>query len=141
MSTIDVSIQHEGDETVAACSCCGRPLYEGRGLLKAKDGDLADYWYQWSEGHMGRFVLAISPCNEYRSHRRGVAVVSGRIDSGNLIYTVLDAVDSPWAATKSFPVLDREEALSISDLFNLVDAIAANERRISSRILECGNMA
>jgi hypothetical protein len=141
MPTIDVSAQCEGDETVAACRCCGRPLYEGRGILKAKDGDLANYWYEWSEGHIGRFVLAISPCNEDSSLRGGVAVVSGRIDSGNIIYTVLDAVDSPWARTKSFRILDREEALSISDLFNLVDAIAANERRISSRILECANVA
>lgn len=56
-----------------------------------------------------------------------------------LIYSVLEPDKSPWPASQTFgPVLTREQALSgevVPNLFALVDAIAANEHRLSSRIL------
>jgi hypothetical protein len=145
MTTIDVTTKPDGDEAVEACRCCGRPIYEGRGVLESTGGDLADYWYRWSEGHEARFLLAISPCSDLGEPRGGVAVVSGRIDRDNIVYSVVEPVDSPWAGTKLFgPILSREDALNgslVPDLFQLVDAIAANEQRLSARILECQNVA
>jgi len=145
MTTIDVVAKPDGDENVDACTCCGRPIYEGRGALESSGSDVADYWYRWSEGHEARFILAISPCNDHGEPRGGVAVISARIDRGNIVYSVVEPADSPWTGTSTFgPILTREEALKgplVPDLFNLVDAIAANEQRLSSRILEGHNVA
>jgi hypothetical protein len=144
METLEVKAMPEGDETTEACPCCGRPIYEGRGVLTSADHDLADYWYRWSEGHEGRFDLAVSPCDDAGAPRGGVAVLSARLEAGNIIYLVVEPEDSPWKGTATAPVLRRAQALDsnlMPDLFALVDAIAANDRRLSKRISECGHVA
>src|SRR5262249_45535517 len=117
----------------------------GAGVLESNGSDLADYWYQWSEGHEGRFIVAVSPCNDRNEPRGGVVVLSARIDAENLVYSIVEPQDSPWAGTELFgPLLSRAEALEGSlmrDLFELLDAIVANERRLSSRILACRHVA
>jgi hypothetical protein len=71
-----------------------------------------------------------------------VLVVVASLNAEQITYTVLDPDNSPWSAFGSFGgPLTRSEALSEDNrgpLFALVDAIAANETRISSRILSSG---
>jgi hypothetical protein len=65
-------------------------------------------------------------------------VLSGRSDGEQLIYTVLEPEQAPWGDSEALgKVLTRKQLLEevlVPDLFGLVDAIAANETRISSRI-------
>jgi hypothetical protein len=140
MSSIRVRIEQRGEETQEACSCCGRPVYLGHGVLASERNDLANYWYRWSEGHDKRFVLAIRPCNERGTPGSRVAVVSGRVESENLVYSLVDPQDSPWSDSNEFgSVLSRASVLEgplAAEVFALVDAITENERRLSSRILE-----
>lgn len=139
MSDDRVSAAPEGVENTSACSCCGRAVFEGSGVLSAASGDLADYWYRWTDGHESRFALAISACDADGYPCGGIAVVACRREGGSMVYSVLEPDKSPWPASQTFgPVLTREQALSgevVPNLFALVDAIAANEPRLSSRIL------
>jgi hypothetical protein len=145
MTEIDVSAIPDGEEQTASCSCCGRPVYEGSGTLQTESVAFADYWYRWSEGHEGRFTLAISPCSEFGDPIGSVAVVSGRVTDTDIVYSVLEPGDSPWTDFGTFgAILTRDAALNgehSHNLFNIVDAVAANERRISSRILASGLQA
>ena len=142
MATVNVSAVPDGEEHTTSCSCCGRPVYEGCGELQSDTALVADYWYRWSEGHEGRFTLAVSGCGDSGERMGGVAVVSGRVTDTDVIYSVLEPEDSPWTDFGEFgQVLTRDEALHgplSSNLFNVVDAVVANESRISSRILSCG---
>jgi hypothetical protein len=128
-----------GDETQEACPCCGRPIFEGEGVLLSEDGERAQYAYRWPEGHEGRFTLGICPIDANGSFYAGLAAVTCRNDGSQLIYTVLEPDASPWGDTEATgKVLTREQLLhdgAIPDLFDLVDAIASREERISSRIM------
>ena len=129
----------DGEEQASTCSCCGRPVYEGCGELQSPDSLIADYWYRWSEGHEGRFSLAVGLYDEDETRLGQVAVLSTRIEDGNIVYTVLEPADSPWTDFGPFgSVVTREQALSMPNLFNIVDAISANEPRLSTRILASG---
>jgi hypothetical protein len=146
MTTVQFIVQPSREETTSYCTCCGRPIYEGNGVLTAPnaDSDLADYWYQWSEGHGKRFVLAVSLCDQDENPRSGVVVLSANVDALNIAYTVLEPSESPWAGTDMFPILTRAAVLSgahTSELFSVVDAISVNDKRLSSRILECRHEA
>src|SRR5688572_23044197 len=130
MTDIPVTAESEGTESTTLCECCGRAIYEGYGVLRSGQDDLADYWYRWSEGHEQRFCLAISACDSNSSPVGGLAVVSARREGDSLVYTVLEPDQSPWPDSPTFgPVLTREQALSgqvTPNLFGLVDAIVAN---------------
>jgi hypothetical protein len=140
MPSINVTVEQDGQETQERCSCCGRSIFLGRGVLASAESDLADYWYRWPEGHGKQFMLAVSPCNDRGEPVGGIAVVSGRLENENLIYSVVEPEDSPWPDSNVFgPVLSRKsviEGAAGSKVFALVDAITANEPRISSRILK-----
>jgi hypothetical protein len=139
LSEVDVAAVPSGDETTDRCPCCQRPIYEGVGELQSDVGSIAMYWYRWPEGHAGRFTLAVGRISVHGDPISGVLIVVASVDADQITYTVLDPEDSPWSGFGSFGgPLTRAEALSEdnrSTLFALVDAIAANERRISSRIL------
>jgi hypothetical protein len=143
MPTISVSVAPEGDEDESACSCCGRPIYWGFGWLESEGRSLAAYWYQWSEGHEARFRLAIARFDERENLVPGVACVGGHIENEAICYSILEANESPWADFGRFGAASpRSAALEDKQhIFELVDAIAANEKRISSRILGCGLQA
>jgi hypothetical protein len=140
MAQIPISTVSEGEEFATNCDCCGRPIYWGMGWLESESRTLAAYWYQWSEGHQGLFRLAVARFDDEENLVAGVAQISGQVDSKDIRYSILDADDYPWDDFGSFgPVISRAQALEHEGwIFNLVDAIAANERRLSSRILECG---
>ena len=139
METLEVTAVPDGEEHATTCSCCGRPVYEGCGELQSQDSLIADYWYRWSEGHEGRFTLAVGLYDQHGERLGQVAVLSTRIADGNIIYTVLEPADSPWTDFGPFgSVLSREQALALPNLFNVVDAISANESRVSARILASG---
>jgi hypothetical protein len=141
MNEIPVVARPEGDEVTSSCSCCGRPVHRGAGELVTTDGAIADCWYQWPEGHEGRFSIAVCPRDDDGEPvaGRGVVVVSGRVAAGGIQYSVLEPGDAPWSDFGAYgPVLTRKDALEgpfSRDLFNYIDAIAANEKRLSSRIL------
>jgi hypothetical protein len=128
-----------GDETQEPCPCCGRPVFEGRGVLMSGDHELAEYAYRWATGHQGRFTLGICPIDAQGCFYAGLAAVSCRNDGEQLIYTVLEPDASPWSDTETMgKVLTRQQLLQemlIPDLFELVDAIAAREERLASRIM------
>ena len=142
MTVINVQTVSNGEEHTDSCKCCGRPIYQGCGELRTEGKTLVDYWYRWSEGHEGRFALAVCPRSDNGEPSVGVVVMSGWLDSEGIHYAVLEPNDSPWPAFGAFgPILSRKQALEgpiAQDLFGLVDAIVANERRLSSRILSCG---
>jgi hypothetical protein len=140
MPSISVRIEQDGQEKQEHCSCCGRSIFLGRGVLASAENDLADYWYRWPEGHGKQFTLAISPCNVRDEPTGGVAVISGRLENENLVYSVVEPENSPWPDSNIFgQILSRKAVLEGplgSEVFALVDAITANEPRLSSRILK-----
>ena len=141
---ISVEAIPDGEEHESACSCCGRPVYSGCGELHSDVAALADYWYRWSEGHEGRFTMAVAIRDELGEpvENGGVVVLSGRVDPENIVYSVLSPADSPWAGFGAYGhVIDRDAALANAgptNLFNIVDAISANEKRLASRVLAWG---
>lgn len=140
METISISTTSLTDEEASSCSCCGRPVYEGEGMLESDSLELAHYGYRWAEGHESRFTLGICALDLQGEPLAGLAVVTARSDGEKLIYTVLKPEQSPWGDSEALgKVLTRRQLLEegvIPDLFDLVDAIAASEPRLSSRILE-----
>jgi hypothetical protein len=137
---INVKADPDGEEYETQCACCGRPIYWGYGWLSSGETSLAAYWYQWSEGHQGRFCLAVARFDEDDCLIPGVACVSGRLQSGSIHYSILNPEDSPWESFGSFgPPADRATALEEKgEIFSLIDLITANENRISSRIIASG---
>ncbi|MFG6465735.1 hypothetical protein [Roseateles sp. BYS87W] len=137
MQEIPISVEQEGEEFATLCSCCGRPIYWGHGWLMSEGQSLAAFWYQWSEGHQGRFCLAIARFDSEECLIPGVVVVTARIEAQSLIYSVVEPEASPWKNFGSFGAIsNRASALEDrAEVFSLVDAIAANEMRLSERIL------
>ena len=140
MKDLPISIEPEGEESSNLCSCCSRPIYWGHGWLISEGQSLAAFWYQWSEGHQGRFSLAIARFDDEEFLVPGVVCVSARIEAQALIYAVLEPEAAPWSNFGAFgAVADRESALEDGKrVFALVDAISANDRRLSARILTAG---
>lgn len=138
MEEIPVSTTVITDEETSRCPCCGRPVYEGEGVLESEGQELAHYGYRWAEGHESRFTLGICSLDRQGANVAGLAVVSGRSDGEQLIYTVLEPEHAPWGDSEALgKVLTRKQLLEeglVPNLFCLVDAIVANEPRISSRI-------
>lgn len=139
MEKISVSTTAITEEETSQCSCCGRPVYEGEGVLESDTQELAHYGYRWAEGHESRFSLGVCALDGQGENVAGLAVVSGRSDGEQLIYTVLEPEHAPWGDSEALgKVLTRKQLLEeglVPNLFNLVDAIVANEPRISSRIM------
>jgi hypothetical protein len=139
MSELSVVVEPDGEETATLCECCGRAMFDGCGILRSGEDDLADYWYRWSDGHEQRCYLAVSACDSNCCPVGGLAVLSAHGDGQGISYSVLGPGDSPWPSHPTFgPVLTREQVLSgdiVPNVFALVDAIAANEPRLASRIL------
>jgi hypothetical protein len=136
MQEIPVSIEPEGEEFFTSCVCCGRPIYWGHGWLMSEGHSLAAFWYQWSEGHQGRFSLAIARFDDEDCLVPGVVCVSARIEDRALKYGVLEPDAAPWPNFGAFGgIAERAVALSDSQrVFSLVDAITENDRRLSTRI-------
>lgn len=139
MKHIPVSTTAISDEEMSQCPCCGRPIYEGQGVLESEGQELAHYGYRWAEGHESRFTLGICALDQQGENVAGLAVVSCRSDGNQLIYTVLEPDQAPWEDSEALgKVLTRKQLLEeelVPNLFELVDGIAASEPRLSSRIL------
>jgi hypothetical protein len=133
------AVEALGSETTDVCSCCGRLIFEGEGLLHLDELVLASYGYRYSEGHQARFVLGISPLAKSGEPLAGLAVVQCASDGESLIYRVLDPIESPWSDSNTLgKVLSRKQLLEdgvLPNLFELVDAVSAREPRISTRVL------
>jgi len=140
MSELPVSVEPEGEEYATACSCCGRPIYWGHGWLMSEGKSLAAFWYQWSEGHVGRFCLGVARFDGQDRLIPGVVCISAEIRDEALHYGVYEREQAPWPDFGAFgAVAEREHALHDKEsLFALVDAITANDPRLSSRILASG---
>ena len=136
MLEIPISVVPEGEEYVTYCSCCGRPIYWGHGWLMSERKSLAAFWYQWSEGHQGRFSLAIARFDD-EEMVPGVVCMSAQIENESLNYGVCEPDQASWRDFGSFETItSREHALLHNEwLFTLVDAITANDPRLSTRIL------
>jgi hypothetical protein len=140
MINIPVTTSPEGEEFETHCTCCGRPIFWGHGWLDSEKGALAAYWYQWSEGHQGRFALAVARFDDNEHLIPGVVSVTGRIENEAINYSIVEPYEAYWTNLERFgPMLNREVALTCkTQIFEIVDAIVANDQRISSRILSCG---
>jgi hypothetical protein len=140
MQKIPVSVEPEGEEYSTQCSCCGRPVHWGHGWLMSESRPLAAFWYQWPEGHEGRFNLAIARFSDEEFLVPGVVCVAARVEGDALVYSILERDECSWSDFGKFgEIATREQGLlDRQNVFRLVDAIAANERRISSRILGSG---
>jgi hypothetical protein len=129
----------EGEEIESSCSCCGRSIFWGHGWLTSEDKSIAAYWYNWPTGHPGHFVLKLALFDEKDSLVPGVASVAAHIDEQDIHYSVLEPEEAIWSGldlTRFGPALSRAQALAHQEhLFAVVDAIAARETRLASRIL------
>ena len=129
----------EGDEIQTSCSCCGRSIYWGHGWLTSKENSLAAYWYSWSTGHSGRFVLKLALFDEQDVLVPGVISIAARIEQQAIHYSVVEPKEAIWSGldlNRFGPAMSCAEALCYQKhLFAVVDAIAASEGRLSSRIL------
>jgi hypothetical protein len=138
LTKVDVRVVPAGSESTGACTCCGRPIYSGHGDLLAAQGPVASFWYRWSEGHDGRFVLGIGRYDAEGLEVPGIVVVQARLVEENIEYSIVAPDDSPWNSLGRFGgPLSREAVIEQGfqiELFHIVDAIAANEPRISSRM-------
>jgi hypothetical protein len=143
MEDAPVTVEPEGEEFATSCACCGRPIYWGHGWLMSENHSLAAFWYQWSEGHQGRFSLAIARFDDQEVLVPGVVCVQAQIEDQALKYSVLEPSTVPWSTFGAFGAI-AERAVGMEDkerVFSLVDAIAANEGRLSTRILASGLQA
>ena len=101
---------------------------------------LSAFWYQWSEGHQGRFALAVARFDDEDCLVPGIVCVTARIEDEALQYSVIEPDSCPWTnfgafgfvATREVALLDRQR------VFALIDAISENDKRLSSRILASG---
>ena len=129
----------EGDEIESSCSCCGSPILWGHGWLTSEEKSLAAYWYKWPKGHPGHFELKLALFEEQDACVPGLASVVAHIDNQEIRYTVLEPEEAIWSGldlTRFGPALSRAQALEHREhLFSVVDAIAAREARLASRIL------
>lgn len=139
MSDIRVWIDEITEEEKSSCCCCGRDMFEAEGILNSEHGEIAYYAYQWTDGHQSRFKLGICALNENSEITPGLAAVSCHFNGESLIYSILEPEDSPWGDSEALgAVLSRKDVLEekkIPNIFSIVDAIAANDKRISSKIL------
>lgn len=127
----------DGEEKVGACTCCARPMYSGCGGIVVDGEEIAGYWYRWSEGHEGRFVIAIA----WEENEGYVATAWGDATSEGISYGIQEIADSPWGEMSDYGRhLSRPELLESIGLrttfFELVDILAANEPNLSLRIKE-----
>jgi hypothetical protein len=107
------------------------PTYSGAGTLTTSSLAVADYWYRWSEGHQGRFTLAIAFRNDFGEEVEdgGVVVVSGRVDPHDIVYVVLTPEESPWSDFGAFgKVTERDEALARAETTRLFEFVDAGKR-------------
>lgn len=98
---------------------------------------MAGYWYQWSEGHEGRFAVGVA----WGEEEGFVATASGITASEGIRYGINEIEDSPWGDMSDYGRhLSRHELLELVSLrtkfFELVDALAAKEPNLSRRIKE-----
>jgi len=129
----------EGDEIQTSCSCCGRSIFWDHGWLTSEGKSLAAYWYNWSTGHSGRFVLKLALFDEQDVLVPGVVSIAARIEQQAIHYSIVEPKEAIWSGldlSRFGPAMRRAESLSHKKhLFAVVDAIAAREGRLSSRIL------
>jgi hypothetical protein len=141
MSEIPVNVEPEGEGFETSCSCCDRPIHWGHGWLMSEGRSLAAFWFQWPEGHQGRFSLAVARFTHDEQLIPGVISISAEIRDGALRYGIDDINQGLWPDFfDSFGGLaGRDGGLRDKQLlFALVDAITENDRRLSSRILAVG---
>lgn len=127
----------DGEEKVGVCTCCARPMYSGCGGIVVDDEEVAGYWYRWSEGHEGRFVIAIA----WEENEDYVATAWGDAAPEGISYGIQEISDSPWGEMSDYGRhLGRQELLESIGLrttfFELGDILAANESNLSLRIKE-----
>ncbi|MCR9055590.1 MAG: hypothetical protein NXI26_27465 [bacterium] len=139
MSEFNIRVDELDEESESECSCCGRPIHEGEGILLSDEGELAYYGYRFTEGHETRFTLGVVAVELNGDIQPGMAVVSCHSDGESLIYTVQDPEASPWSSTETLgPVLTRNEILEdnvMPKLFSFVDSITAKDKRLATHIL------
>ena len=125
----------EGEELVAPCRCCGRSVYQGSGSIVQRTDVVADYWYSWSDGHDGRFTLAVR-WGEPRKER--IVVVACQPKQTGVEMSILDPQQNPWPRLASIGrVMARAEAVMDPDhpkYFEFLDAVVISERRLSDRL-------
>ena len=110
------AVPHDAEST-SDCRCCGRPMYSGSGVIERLAVSVGAYWYQWSDGHEGRFVLAVAWGME-GPHGERVVVLQGRASPDGRRYGILEPAESPWDLSDIGPMLTRAEALLTRPITN-----------------------
>lgn len=122
------------------CTCCGSPIHRGNGEIHSSTRVLADYWYEWPDGHEGQFSLAVCLRDDAGEwvEGAGVVVLRGSFGVEDLQFAVVEGAQSPWQDFGVFgPVLSRSAFLvsaSREKTFGVVDAIVARDMRLVERI-------
>ena len=92
-------------------------MYSGSGVIERLAVSVGAYWYQWSDGHEGRFVLAVAWGME-GPHGERVVVLQGRASPDGRRYGILEPAESPWDLSDIGPMLTRAEALLTRPITN-----------------------
>lgn len=130
----------EGEERAYECTCCGKLNHWGNGELHSQSDVLADYWYEWPDGHEGQFSLAVCLRDDSGQPARGagVVVLRGSVTATDLRFTAVDVEASPWKDFGPFgAVIPRDAFLSSpfrTRIFDIVDAVVARDDRLVGRL-------
>lgn len=124
----------DGDESQVQCRHCGRPVYAAAGSVEYDDAPVADYWYRWSDGHEGRFELAVrfGAAGEER-----VVLAQGNVTDGDIQFGLLDPEASWPSLSKVGRTLDRNQALADEwhpEFWDFFDAVAELEPRLRAHM-------
>jgi len=128
----------DDEEVMKSCPCCGKPVFSACGGLQIDGEEIAGYWYRWSEGHEGRFEIALA----WGDEEGYVATAWGRASLEGIQYGINEVADSPWGDMSDYGRhLGRAELLILdaakARFFEFADLIAAHEPNLSKRIKSC----
>lgn len=122
-------------EVIRTCPCCGMSVFSACGGIVIDGEEVAGYWYRWSEGHEGRFEIALAWVND----EAYVATAWGHTSVEGIQYGVNEVDDSPWGDMSEYGThLGRQSLLNLpaerGKFFELADTLAVHEPNLSKRI-------
>ena len=64
-------------------------MFWGHGWLTMESEAVAAYWYNWSAGHPGRFVVKLALFEEDETLFPGVISIAAHVDLNSIQYSIL----------------------------------------------------
>lgn len=136
----DLSLELGPQEVGAVCSCCGTRSTTVHGFVY-RDGDaFAIYYAGWSTQHPERGVNLAIATGEWAEDSGPADRVSigmeARATDAEILFTILDADQSPWGETELFgKMLAREAALghpALRETLRIAEIVVRDDPRVHS---------